>query len=947
MERTKLLFDHEDRTIGTLSRQVGEDGEEVEQYLRVLLFNFTVTGYISGPRPAAPNKFVGYRILIKFTEGHDREVVINHSAVGSFQKFCDALRNATFGLTFSVNQFDESLWPDLWARVYFHCTEQKICKNLRPADNLGIQYRYLEEMQEEKGYWCDYDYEEVFSDKVLGADGKVKEDPAHVFVPELMKKVKLETKVFEPTGLEGLLEMMNPPYTHHNPEVRVRQVIALMAAGSLRYYRFIVDQTGGCPTMMFASKDPSTMKTTTALLCQKVFSQQNMFMAPGSTQASIDLAKSMSSNTILLDDLENMKTRHKLIMDGYNGASKTTVERGEEYKLAGQLISFNITETDRLLPKEDEGRTLIHHFPAIKDDQDFDDAFDHQVEHQEAMKSKGAPHDFHAAFGANNFKKEPGERSHWQDAHKEAMRVLRGEGVTYGSRKLASYSQAIAYFLLLEQAVENSSSPRCHQLWVQAVKDRRTFIDHYMAELESTDMEIARMMDQSKCLSGCPSCACAGNRLDGGNIMVQSEVAWEDIETVVEDMVDRAEFEDKAEVKKVLMVHTEKDGSQNLSISHTNSKTSFLKKSWSELGFPKKHVKVKGPRSKTFVKKTSIVKEADGGCKGEHTQAAYCYQINIQEFSEEIKEKILKFFDKEEIVPDETETQATQSQDFREFHQNEVAVLYCKLCQFQGESTADLKKHIGDVHVKCALCKKSFSDERKLQEHMELLHTEETCDQCGENIPKQNMKTHKVSHKQKEGFKKVLENVGKIRKQTDKPEKVDKRVAYKFFIEETKAETREKVNEENPEMTAREKSQLVTKIIADMWKKMTAQEKEDYGKKKLEEDQRKKRGENVMNIREDNTRMPRITKCKDCGRVCLGEQHLMRHQIESHSIQERRGERGQGEEVLDEPEMGEEQREEVVDEFEPELEEREDERVVESEMGRGGRWRRFRKNLIE
>ena len=439
-----------------------------------------------------------------------------------------------------MKQFDESLWPDHWARIYFHCTEQKTCKNLRPADNIGIQYKYLEEVQEARGYWGNDDYEEVFSDRVLGADRKAKEDPVHIFVPELMKKTKFGTRAFEPTGLEGLLEMMNPPYTHHNPEVRKRQIIALMAAGSLCYYRFIVDKTGGCPTMMFASKDPSTMKTTTALLCQKVYSQQNMFMAPGSTQASIDLAKSLSSNTFFLDDLENIKTRHKLIMDGYNGASKTTVERGEESKLAGQLVSFNITETDRLLPKEDEGRTLLHHFPGFKDDQEFDEAFDHQVEHQEAMKGQGAPHDFHATFGAKHFKGEPGERSLWQEAHKEAMRVLKGEGVNYGSRKLARYSQAIAYFLLLEQAMESSSSQRCHQLWVQVVKDKRTFINNYVVELESTDEEIDRMMDKATCLGGCPTCACVRDRLEGGNAVMRAEVTWEDMEKVVENILEMA-----------------------------------------------------------------------------------------------------------------------------------------------------------------------------------------------------------------------------------------------------------------------------------------------------------------------------------------------------------------------------------------------------------------------
>ena len=257
------------------------------------------------------------------------------------------------------------------------------------------------------------DYEEVFPDKVLGHDGSPKENPIHIFVPEVLKRTKIVTKEFEPTGLEGLLSMMSPPYTHHNQELRNRQIIAAMAAGPMRYYRFIVDQVGACPTLMLASRESSTMKTATAVLCQKMFSQQTI-MAPGSSQASIDLAKAISSNTVFVDDLEQPNTRHKLIMDGYNGASKTTIERGEEVKLAGQIISFNITNSDRMMPKEDEGRTLLHHFPSLNEERDFEESFENQVEHNEAMKSKGAPHDFHAYFGAKNFSREPGERSNWQ-----------------------------------------------------------------------------------------------------------------------------------------------------------------------------------------------------------------------------------------------------------------------------------------------------------------------------------------------------------------------------------------------------------------------------------------------------------------------------------------------------------------------------------------------------
>ena len=103
-------------------------------------------------------------------------------------------------------------------------------------------------------------------------------------------------------------------------------------------------------------------------------------MAPGTSLASIEVTKSLSSFPVLLDDVENIYMRHNLIMDSYNGASKTTIERGEETKMAGQIISFNITATEKLQPKEDEGRTLLHHFvKGEANDFEFDEAFDHQV----------------------------------------------------------------------------------------------------------------------------------------------------------------------------------------------------------------------------------------------------------------------------------------------------------------------------------------------------------------------------------------------------------------------------------------------------------------------------------------------------------------------------------------------------------------------------------------
>ena len=75
------------------------------------------------------------------------------------------------------------------------------------------------------------------------------------------------------------------------------------------------------------------------------------------------------------------------------------------------------------------------------------------------------------------------------------MRILRSAGVTYAPRKLASYSQALAYFLLLEKELEESGHERAIQLWVQAFKDRDTFVSICLKELENTDSEINKMME--------------------------------------------------------------------------------------------------------------------------------------------------------------------------------------------------------------------------------------------------------------------------------------------------------------------------------------------------------------------------------------------------------------------------------------------------------------------
>ena len=116
-------------------------------------------------------------------------------------------------------------------------------KQLRPALNIGTQYAYLEEKKKERGFWTEEDYEDVYPDVVIGGDGRVKEDPIHIFVPDIMNStMEMSINSFTSNGLTGYLEMMLPPYTSSDPDLRKTQGITLLSSTGLRYYKHIIDQ---------------------------------------------------------------------------------------------------------------------------------------------------------------------------------------------------------------------------------------------------------------------------------------------------------------------------------------------------------------------------------------------------------------------------------------------------------------------------------------------------------------------------------------------------------------------------------------------------------------------------------------------------------------------------------------------------------------------------------
>ena len=141
-----LVYDKDPCSIGFIEEK---DGDDV--YYPVILFNFKVISYISGPGTS----YRGYEIKINTTDGPSWIVPIEVTATSSWKRFHEAVRTSTWGAELCTNEFEESLWSSLFNRINFECRKSGIRKNKRPALNLGIQYKYLEEIRKKMGkfYW--------------------------------------------------------------------------------------------------------------------------------------------------------------------------------------------------------------------------------------------------------------------------------------------------------------------------------------------------------------------------------------------------------------------------------------------------------------------------------------------------------------------------------------------------------------------------------------------------------------------------------------------------------------------------------------------------------------------------------------------------------------------------------------------------------------------------
>ena len=143
----------------------------------------------------------------------------------------------------------------------------------------------------------------------------------------------------------------------------------------LHYYRFIVDQCGGCPALIIGSYETSTAKTLTTKLVLKTVSDSSHFLAQSSSEQSKNSLKANTSPPFAIDDIESITIEHKIILNSFNGATKTTIGQGKEKPLAGLILSKNYKDNEIMEEKDDEGWTFVQIYDKRIND-DIEDAYE-------------------------------------------------------------------------------------------------------------------------------------------------------------------------------------------------------------------------------------------------------------------------------------------------------------------------------------------------------------------------------------------------------------------------------------------------------------------------------------------------------------------------------------------------------------------------------------------
>jgi hypothetical protein len=245
------------------------------------------------------------------------------------------------------------------------------------------------------------DIEDVYPGVTFDGDGNVKEDPIHVVIPKLIP-IHMDITNFEPSGLQGLLEMFLPPYTSEEPTMRRQQTVALVSVLVMHFYRLIIYNIDGCPGLILGSFEPETLKSTTARIGLRMAGDPSHFLECSSSKESIEVRQTSTTLTTFLDDGNRPQVLEDILVGSYQAASKSTIARGASEKLGGFAATKNFKPGETMNPKVIEGRAILlvmeKMAQASKGVRSVREYYSMKVKHTKAMSSCLLPRDYCALF---------------------------------------------------------------------------------------------------------------------------------------------------------------------------------------------------------------------------------------------------------------------------------------------------------------------------------------------------------------------------------------------------------------------------------------------------------------------------------------------------------------------------------------------------------------------
>ena len=642
----------------------------------------------------------------------------------------------------------------------------------------------------------------VYPDVIFGGDGDVKVDPVHIFVPDIFADLPgiSRDKVYEDDGIKQFLKMMTPPYTNGDPEIRKNQIISITFSFSLHYYRFIVDQCGGCPALVIGSYETSTAKTVTTKLALKTVSVGSHFLAQSSSEQSVNSLKAKTSLPFAIDDIENKGIEHKIILSNFNGATKTTIGRGRERPIAGLLLSKNFKENEILEEKDDEGRAFIQIYDK-RIDEDVEEAYDAEAEHSDVMEDNVLCRNFLAKM-TTKFLKNKGEKSKFQEKHQAACGILGEQKSEYGNRKLKCYALALCSFLLIEEEVEELGDKDVEKRFVEVYKDRATFIDNLLWCLEKTDRLVENHV----------------NRRRANHESLDLDVApvpyVHDPEATLASVLDLFIGKSIVETTNVVKGFTKKNGEQLIAVAHTK-----LKKTNPELAKQVKEIKEQVPDIKSGVN-TFTKAKAERHIGASNTESKTSIEFPFAILTEEMLARVRNMFDmptSQQIQSDadSEDDEISQSQDYPGLYQSKGrdTMKFCNLCDFTTRNPTEMEDHARN-HPECCFCKKRMKNNEHLENHMKD-HETIKCIVCSKDISKEDYNNHRVMHENHQKQMKALDK-GKVVKTKSKSKTTGYNVYVKEKFKDIAAQHKDLTNAE------------IMKKVGSSWKEMTKADKKPY-----------------------------------------------------------------------------------------------------------------------